>query len=316
MTAPLGTQVLAIPLHDTATCPARNAWVLNQADDFIVVDPGHPSQSGDLLSQLAHAGLQPRRCTHVFLTDVSWEAAGNVGEFINAVVVSSLAAATPAGFQSALELRRAQDSAWCDRFRGLDDTPKAWVEQPCASLISPPPALTRLHFVHAGSAPTFTTPVGPVAGVPAPGVSDMSMVWMSEEGTLFGGESCNLDVEPQVRNMDAYLDTLLQVTRLTPQRICPAAGNVHTSPTNAFRSLSLFANNLMSNIQYALDGPRTVAELRYRDWGFWPDHVREFAAACRTLESALSALHQAGVATIEERPSGLTRYFIDRPARY
>lgn len=308
--------LLHCALEATPSAPKRNAWVLHTDDDFVIVDPGHPTQADSLMAALGEAGLQARRCTHVFLTDVSITTAANATLFGNAMVASGLPSPSCAAFAGALHARQLEDHGWAERFLSLSEAPSEW------TLPSTPPetidASRYAHLVHLPIAhsPVIHTVAGEFTAIAAPGVSATSLVWMADDGTLFGGETCNLDVEPEVRSMDAYLETLLQVTRLTPTRICPGAGAIHTSPSNAFRSLSLFANNLMSNIQYALDGPRTVAELRYRDQGYWPEHVQEFAAACRTLESALQALHAAGVATLQPDATGFARYFIDRPARY
>ncbi len=310
------SSLLQCILEPTAAASRRNAWVIRAGDDFVIVDPGHPTQARSLLTTLDEAGLKARRCTHVLLTDVSLNTCGNAALFKNAMVASALENPSPAAMVQAVHARQQQDDAWYTPFLNLPEAPQSWSLPSAESDWTDASSYAHLVHLPLPHAPVVSTVAGEFTAIAGPGVSDAAMVWMADDGTLFGGETCNLDVEPEVRNMDAYLETLLQVTRLTPRRICPASGVIHRSPPHAFRSLSLFANNLMSNIQYALDGPRTVPELRYRDQGYWPEQIHEFAAACRTLESALHALHAAGVATREMDDTGFARYFIDRPARY
>lgn len=290
---------------------SRNTWIVGSSD-AVVVDPGPSEGAAELLRSLQAAHIQPSRVTHVLLTDLSPQAAGNCGLFPNAVVVAQGCGHAQA-LADTVGARRKEDDSWLALFDRMANRPASWAgaDAPAGGMPS-----HQLAVVPWENGVVVRTPLGSWTGVGLPGVSAHSMAWMDSHGRLFGGESSNLDVEPTIRQMDAYLESLLVLTRLSPRQIFPGSGAANGAVAVAFRSLSLFANNLISNIQYALDGPRTVAELKFRDLGYLPDTQAEFAESCRTLEAALSALHAAGVATREADESGLYRYFIARPNRY
>jgi hypothetical protein len=296
-----------------ATGHEHNAWIVGSSD-AVIIDPGPRSAAGLLLQSMAQLGVRPARVTHVLLTDLSLDACGNSDLFPNAVVVAQ-GCVSGSALQRELAQRTSDDARWCSMFDRFADRPGAW-DTPAQSTVNGVLNAGALRVTTWVPGRTVHTPVGEFTGVSLPGVGARTMAWMDAHGRLFGGESCNLDVEPTVRLMDAYLESLLVLTRLSPRLILPGSGAANSAIAVAFRSLSLFANNLISNIQYALDGPRTVAELKFRDLGYYPDSQAEFAMACRTLDAALSALHSAGVATRQQDPNGLYRYVIERPNRY
>jgi hypothetical protein len=114
--------------------------------------------------------------------------------------------------------------------------------------------------------------------------------------------------------VEAAIESLMRISQTAPQLLLPAHGAPMRSHVRAFRSLNLFVNNLMSNIQYALDGPRSIAEIRSRDLGYVPRDLIRFAGSARMAYAVLEELHRVGVAVREgEGPTGT--FHIQRPSR-
>jgi glyoxylase-like metal-dependent hydrolase (beta-lactamase superfamily II) len=293
-----------------------NVWLVGEGSRRTLVDTGWASARPVLLEALAELGVAPGQVERVLLTDLSPRAVGNVDVFPQARVAGhdpegmcrrwrAFQAAEVASrtlcLQAMLEALEipAGDPAW----GRLEAWGRWWSEGPETLEVETP-----------GDRGQVAGPSEDFACLVLPGLETGGVAWSGSQGGLFGGPLADLDVEPMVRSAGTWTASLQRLTTHPCRFLAPAHGSLPRSTDRAARALSLRANNLLSNIQYALDGTWHPAALRRRDLGLTGGDWLRLVGSSLTWEAVLQELWRVGVA-VREGEGCSARYRIDRTPR-
>jgi hypothetical protein len=292
-----------------------NVWVV-LGERPVVVDTGWQGVRSNLLAALEEAGVNRFEVSHVLLTGLGPAQTGNSDAFPNAMLVGRDPDGISRSYRRAMRTEQAHEVSWIRAIGSWGQAASEWssadVEAFAQSWMGQLPETLSLLGVQEGM--RIRTGAGVFTVYESPGVGWAGTTWLGDNGLMFGGELIDLDEEPMLRDAPAAVESLMRISQTAPQLLLPAHGAPMRSHVRAFRSLNLFVNNLMSNIQYALDGPRSIAEIRSRDLGYVPRDLIRFAGSARMAYAVLEELHRVGVAVREgEGPTGT--FHIQRPSR-
>lgn len=309
-----GVAQIALPTPPGITRPfgfPYNVYVLHGDASAAVVGTGFAGSRDALLAALYELGVDPRRVQRVLLTSALPECAGNVELFERATVLG-------AGPSLALEAtERAADVARMARALARDARNPTWDEAAVDAFVE----------AYAGATPTHIDAIAVEDGdrvalsgteleiLLTPGVGAAALcAYDAHARRLFGGDTVQLATPPRFTDADALLESLRRLVQLQPAEILPARGGVERSFAAVFRSLSLSINNLLTNLPFAMSGPTALAEMCYRDLGYWPDDLVRFAGTLLRYERMLDTLVRTGVAH-REGEGAWAVYSMDRPSR-
>jgi glyoxylase-like metal-dependent hydrolase (beta-lactamase superfamily II) len=295
-----------------------NVWILDPDTEPVVVDTGHRVARAGLREALAHAGVDPRDVAKVLLTSLRPEAAGNAGVFPHATVHvcdptgvggglrahwRSLADAAFAPAEAASAAEFAAPGWTAER---VDTARSAWLGDAAAGEALPLVAVDDAARVRAGAIEleAWSTPGADVAGTS----------WFEPRRRwLFSGDVLAVRVDPICIDLGALTTSIGRLVPMAPALVLPARGMRESSAPVVFRSVSLFWNNLLSNLQYVMRGEVSPLELAHADLGHAPSDVMAFSARADRLRLVLDELVRGGVATREG--SGVAaRYRLGAPA--
>lgn len=149
----------------------------------------------------------------------------------------------------------------------------------------------------------------------APGVHPGTLaLFEPERRWLFGGPTVCMAEEVIPAEAASYMETLRRLSAYEPAAILPSFGGVERHYQAVFRSTSLAANNLLTNMPFALPGPLSLPEICRRDLGAYPQDLMRFAGTVLRYEAMLAELVRTGVAQ-RDGEDLWSAYRMDRPSR-
>lgn len=288
-----------------------NVLVLHGDASAALIGTGFAGARDALLAALHELGVDPRRVQRILLTSALPECVGNCGAFERATALARHAtveveASSRSGDVARIAralVERPQNDAWqveqVDRF----------VEAYGAGLAE------RIDAIPLADGDRFVLGGVELEALHAEGVGAAGVcAYDAESRRLFGGDTVQLASPPRFTDADALVESLRRLVQLTPAEILSARGGVERSFAAVFRSLSLSINNLLTNMPFAISGPTSLAEICYRDLGYWPDDVVRFSGMLLRYERMLNELVRTGVAH-REGEGAWAVYSMDRPSR-
>ena len=151
--------------------------------------------------------------------------------------------------------------------------------------------------------------------IEAPGVHPGTCAFFEPERRwLFGGPTVCMAEEVVPDDAASYMETLRRLSTYEPAAILPSYGGIERHYQAVFRSTSLAANNLLTNMPFALPGPLPLPEIGRRDLGAYPSDLIRFTGTVLRYEAMLAELVRTGVAQ-RDGEDLWSAYRMDRPSR-
>ncbi len=289
------------PVVSAGEAARRNVYLLTGALPTLI-DPGPAQAAGQVLDALAALGLGARDISRILLTSPEPDAAGAVTAFTHAVIRSGaagLAAPDPlVASHRGLVARLAREL----------------VEAGLSGLAVELDRDTRL----ATAGPAVTAqPLGDgelllagdlrLVAQPARGIAHAGILFGTVDGAwLWPGELGVIGDDLPVADFAAYTNTLASMTAgPVPERLFPARRSPELDGKTAFRGLALRSSNLVSNLPFVVEKPRSLRDIYLSDTGYWPDDAVKAAWTLTRLHLALSELTRAGVIHASARDGSL-----------
>jgi glyoxylase-like metal-dependent hydrolase (beta-lactamase superfamily II) len=262
-------RVRVIDLEHDGVAGAIGATVI-LGPEPVLVDPGPASTVERLEEGMAALGVPPKELRHLFLTHIHLDHAGAVG---------TLARRHPRltvhvhedGAPHLVDPERLVAST---RRTFGEDHDRLWGE------VVPLPA-HRLQVWRPGEG----RGLGWFRGIPTPGHIDHHLGWLDEDdGTLVAGDALGIILDPAAPvhpptpppavDLSAWLQSLLEVVAVGPERGVATHFGVHEDPVSRARELDGALRSLAGRVRRALEAGRADGDARDYD-----EEVRERVGA-------------------------------------
>lgn len=273
----------------------RNVYVLLGPSPALI-DTGAREHAPALRAALQELAIAPEAIRRVGLTSRSTFAWGNLELFPNAVAWTAAPARD-------LAAERARWSEVYAALQVMDGAPLAWADVDVASfldrLFEDEPSLVA---VEDGTALRLGTRV--FDALRCDGTQEAAgAFYAADQSWLFAGPALNVLPRALPSDPGAWLETIGRLGQLSTRTVFPASGFVETSPSILFRTLSLYATNLRTNLQHVLDTWRSAVDLAEVDVGYLPDDLLRFGATVMSFDAAFGEFQRAGVVRTEDDSS-------------
>lgn len=296
---------VALPTPEGLSQPwgvPRNVFVFT-GDSPALLDTGYAETTPNLLAALDALGLAPEAIRRIGLTSLHADAAGALAAFPHATVWTACDVETA---PLAHEKQR-----YAQVFEALllhPSKPDTWTRRAADHFLALafPPAPSGVRRLQDGQPLRLGHYI--FDALQTEGVGYPSAAYFSaDRGWLFPGPTSTLTPRPVIDSPGAILDSLGKLGAMSVKKVFPIRGLVENHVNIFFRTLSLYATNLRSNMQYVFHAPQSSIDLAESDFGYLPDDLPRFAALVLEYDAVFREFAEAGV--IREDQAGYGPHF-------
>lgn len=268
----------------------RNVYVVG-GESPSLIDTGYAATADQLHAALGELGIAPEHIQRIALTSLTQDAIGAAHTFPYATCWTALQ--KEHGNFEPLRLRYQEI---LHALLAFEDKPKGWTAEYAESVTNQVfvASNTPVQYLESG----LPLRLGNIVfdALETRGVAYGSCgYYAADRGWLFPGPSMALSPRSVMSDPGAMLDTLGELGGMSVKKILPVRGPVDDVPDIFFRTLSLYATNIRSNMQYVFEDPVSSIDLVLSDFGYLPDDLFDFANRLLIFDAIFREFAEAGV---------------------
>lgn len=284
----INERVVQITLSSPANIPLPFGYpyavYVIRAATYAMVDTGFSGSRVALLAALSEINVRPEQISKILLTQNSPNATGNISCFPRAMVVGH----GTSRVEETLEEITKEVHALLAHPKAHSNWSLATLTSFLASYRAEIPA--DVSFLPIQDEFEFPIADHRTQAFFTPGVTPSAVCYHVEKIGLFVGPTLVIDPAPFVLAPHDFATSVAKLTKQKPDLIFPAFGGVVRSAHWHYRSISLYANNLLSNVQFVLKKPRSPMEVIFMDLGSLPSDLIRFAATVSQMRAIFDEL--------------------------